>query len=103
MASGESKGSRRYDKENLLWQSTVAIRSDPVGSFSGKSIGVKRIRVLESPVSVENCEVRVLKDGGSLQGVSFKLYLADPELVKTVLAATTESGETDTAKWMTAP
>ena len=71
--------------------------------FSGKSIGIKRIRVLESPVSAENCEVRVLKDGGSLQGVSFKLYLADPELVKTVLAATTESGETDTAKWMTAP
>ena len=30
MASGESKGSRRYDKENLLWQSTVAIKSDPV-------------------------------------------------------------------------
>ena len=31
-ASGESKGLRRYDKENLLWQFTVAIRSDPVGS-----------------------------------------------------------------------
>ena len=31
-ASGESEGLRRYDKENLLWQSTVAIRSDPVGS-----------------------------------------------------------------------
>ena len=31
-AGGESKGSRRYDKENLLWQFTVAIRSDPVGS-----------------------------------------------------------------------
>jgi len=30
-ASGESKGSRRYDKENLLWQFTVAIRSDPAG------------------------------------------------------------------------
>ncbi len=30
-ASGESNGSRRYDKENLLWQSTVAIKSDPVG------------------------------------------------------------------------
>jgi len=27
MASGESKGSHRYDKENLLWQSTVAIKS----------------------------------------------------------------------------
>ena len=32
MAGGESKGSRRYDKENILWQSTVAIKSDPVGS-----------------------------------------------------------------------
>ena len=30
-ASCESKGSRRYDKENLMWQFTVAIRSDPVG------------------------------------------------------------------------
>ena len=27
MASGESKRLRRYDKENLLWQSTVAIKS----------------------------------------------------------------------------
>ena len=33
-AGGESKGSRRYDKENLLWQFTVAIRSDRVGSRS---------------------------------------------------------------------
>ena len=31
-ASGESKGLHRYDKENILWQFTVAIRSDPVGS-----------------------------------------------------------------------
>jgi hypothetical protein len=31
MASGESKKLRRYDKENLLWQSTVVIKSDPVG------------------------------------------------------------------------
>jgi len=38
MASGESKGSRRYDKENLLWQSTVAIKSDPVGSGSFKGL-----------------------------------------------------------------
>ena len=29
---------RRYDREYLLWQSTVAIRSDPVGS-SGSSEG----------------------------------------------------------------
>ena len=33
MASGESKGSHRYDKENILWQSTVAIKSDPVAPW----------------------------------------------------------------------
>ena len=27
-----SRGARRYDKEYLLWQSTVAIKSDPVGT-----------------------------------------------------------------------
>ena len=68
----------------------------------GKSIGVKRIRVLETPCAVKSCEVKVLKSGGAFQGVSFKLYRADPELVRLVLSATTESGETDTAKWMTA-
>ncbi|MBE6382349.1 MAG: hypothetical protein E7049_04965 [Lentisphaerae bacterium] len=29
----ESRGARRYDKEYLLWQSTVAIKSDPVGTL----------------------------------------------------------------------
>ena len=33
--------------------------------------------------------------------VTFRRYLADPELVREVKSATTESGETDTAKWMT--
>ena len=32
VAKGESKGASRYDKESLLWQSTVAVKSDPVGS-----------------------------------------------------------------------
>jgi len=68
----------------------------------GKSIGLKRIRVLEAPCAAKSCEVRVLKNGGAFQGVSFKLCRADPELVRLVLSATTESGETDTAKWMTA-
>ena len=69
--------------------------------FRGKSIGVKRIRVLESPVAAKGCDLKVVASGGNLKGVSFKLYFADPELVRTVLAATTDSGETDTAKWMT--
>ena len=32
VAKGESKGVCRYDRESLLWQSTVAVKSDPVGS-----------------------------------------------------------------------
>ena len=31
----------------------------------------------------------------------FKLYNADPELVKTTLTATGDDRETDTARWMT--
>ena len=87
----------------VVFAGEAEFATDGKALFSGKSIGVKRIRVLESPLSAKNCEVRVLKHGGNLKGVSYKLYLVDPALVKTVLAATTESGETDTAKWMTAP
>ena len=76
--------------------------ADGKAILRGKSIGVKRIRVLETPCAAKSCELKVLKDGGALQGVSFKLYRADPELVRLVLSSTTESGETDTAKWMTA-
>ena len=75
--------------------------SDGQTLFRGKSIGVKRIRVLESPVAAKGCDFKVVASGENLKGVSFKLYYADPELVRTVLAATTDSGETDTAKWMT--
>ena len=75
--------------------------ADGKAILRGKSIGLKRIRLLETPCAAKSCEVKVLKDGGALQGVSFKLYRADPELVRLVLSATTESGETDTAKWMT--
>ena len=76
--------------------------ADGKAILSGKSIGVKRIRILEAPCVAKSCKVNVLNDGGALQGVSFKLYRADPELVRLVLSATTGSGETDTAKWMTA-
>ena len=76
--------------------------ADGKSILRGKSIGLKRIRVLEAPCAAKSCKLSVLKDGGSLQGVSFKLYRADPELARLVLSATTESGETDTAKWMTA-
>ena len=69
---------------------------------SGTSVGIKRIRVLDDPVSASNVEVKVTSSCGLPRGVSVKRYFVDPQLLKEVLSATTESGETDTAKWMTA-
>ena len=75
--------------------------ADGKAILRGKSIGWKRIRVLETPCAAKSRELKVLKDGGALKGVSFKLYNADPELVKTTLTATGDDRETDTARWMT--
>ena len=66
---------------------------------SGKSIGHKRIRVLDEPVCGQ---VRPAASCGNRPvPVNIRFYYVDPELVKLVKSATTESGETDTAKWMT--
>ena len=73
---------------------------------SGGTLGIKRIRVLDEAVPNSDLEW----DSGSIDrgalGVNYRasvrFYYADPELVKLVKSATTESGETDTAKWMTA-
>ena len=65
--------------------------------LSGKSIGYKRIRILDRSM-IARRGVRVAVNKGK---VSHRLYFVDPELVKLVQSATTESGETDTAKWMT--
>ena len=55
MAGGESKGSRRYDKENLLWQSTVVIKPDPVGlSISATNAA------LPSIFPHETCAIRLV-------------------------------------------
>ena len=70
--------------------------------LSGRSVGIKRIRVLNDPVAANVVEVKVTSAVGTPGQVSLARYFVNPALVKTVLAATTESGETDTAKWMTA-
>ncbi len=70
--------------------------------LSGKAIGNKRIRILENEIAPQKCEIKITASGGNVRGVSFKLYRADPELVKLVLESSTSSGETDTAKWMKA-
>ena len=66
---------------------------------SGRSIGIKRIRVLDSPV-LGACKV-VAQRGTESVKVKTSFYAADVELVKLISEAATESGETDTAKWMT--
>ena len=70
--------------------------------LEGKSIGVKRIRVLDAPCTAASCEVKVTAAADGAGRVSLRLFMADVELVKAILAASSKSGETDTAKWMTA-
>ena len=69
--------------------------------LKGKTIGLKRIRVLDQPIVAAKCRLNVTADGGRLLPVTVRRYLADPELVKLVQSATSANGETDTAKWMT--
>ena len=67
---------------------------------SGKTIGIKRIRTFESPCRAENLRLEVYGKGA--KALPMKFYYVQPDFLKAVLSATTESGETDTAKWMTA-
>ena len=66
----------------------------------GMTIGIKRIRTLESPCRAENIRLEVY--GYNAEALPLKFYYVEPEFLKAVLSSTTESGETDTAKWMTA-
>ncbi len=93
MSEDISKG-ERVDEWEFVADGTAILR--------GKSIGAKRIRLLETPCAAKTRAVKVLKGADGDVAVSFRLYFADPELVRAILDATAESGETDTAKWMTA-
>ena len=61
---------------------------------------MKRIRILDAPVS--GPWKLVANRGTHPVDVKSDFYAADPELVNLVRSATTDSGETDTTKWMTA-
>ena len=72
---------------------------------SGEVLGIKRIRVLDEARPRKDLSFEpVLPKGRRPKGWAAyaDFYYADPELIKLVQSATTESGETDTAKWMTA-
>ncbi len=66
----------------------------------GKSIGIKRIRLLREPVFAKNCSVRVVRGVGAPK-VSYTLYRTDQAVIDAILDAKGCEDETDTAKWMT--
>ena len=77
-----------------------ASASGEVPLASGKVIGVKRIRIL--PESVPEDEIKLARPTEADFAEPPPQDYTDPELIQLIMSATTESGETDTAKWMTA-
>ena len=67
----------------------------------GKSIGIKRIRILPRTVCAENIRLEVKSDTQRAPKMKkSRFYLVDEKLLKSIMAATEKSGETDTAEWM---
>jgi alpha-L-fucosidase len=69
--------------------------------LSGKSIGRRRIRVLGAPASLKALHVRASSADGQPVNLSVRAYLVSESLLKLISSATSDGGETDTAKWMT--
>ena len=92
-AGGESKGSRRYDKENLLWQSTVAIKSDPVVSRKGDSLFVHFPDGLDAgglemrPLTVLPEKATLLNTGKALKALVLFAFLSVSALAAVRLRA----------------
>ena len=68
--------------------------------LSGKAVGYRRIRLLDEPVSAKEVRLEITADGGSLRPVAMRRFYADPQLVKSVVGATGDCGETETVKMM---
>lgn len=68
--------------------------------LSGPSIGIKRIRVLDSPICPQKVQLLVGSEVGEIGRVTCRRYWVEPDLVKLVMSSTAKSGETDTAIWM---
>jgi alpha-L-fucosidase len=66
--------------------------------LSGKSIGYRRMRLLETPVSPQKTELQITAHGGLLLPITLRRYYVEPDLVHAILTATGDCGETDTVK-----
>ncbi len=70
---------------------------------AGKSIGIKRIRVLPRMVAAETLRLEVKSDTKIAPKVlPMRFYRVDESLLSLIEKAEVDSGETDTAKWMNA-
>jgi len=69
----------------------------------GRTMGIKRIRVLKEPVKTSEIrlDTKQLRETFPLYGYRCRYYYVDKDLLNLIESATTESGETDTARWMT--
>ena len=65
----------------------------------GKSIGIRRMRLLDDPVKSGKCELKVTAAAGHVKCVSFRRYLLSDDLVRLLRAKGVEE-ETETAKRM---
>ena len=68
--------------------------------LSGESIGYKRIRLLPAPISPKTCELKITASGGKAHPVLVRRYYVDPAIAQRVIDSSTESGETETVKYL---
>ena len=68
--------------------------------LSGASIGYKRMRLLPAPIAPKAWELKITASGGKVHPVSVRRYLVSPQVAQRVVESSTESGETDTVKYL---
>ena len=67
----------------------------------GRAVGNCRIKILDGEVAPREMFFDVKSSGGDPRPVKIRRYKVDAELLKLIQESTTDSGETDTARWMT--
>lgn len=68
--------------------------------LTGRSVGIKRIRILPEPVEVR--DIRLETIGNDVKTLPLEFHMVDVELLNEIEAATSKAGETETAEKMNA-
>ena len=74
--------------------------ADGKSILSGASIGYKRIRLLPTAIAPKAWKLKITASGGKAHPVSVRRYLVNSQVAKRVVESSTESGETDTVKYL---